>query len=219
VRSNYRPLHKIVLEYMIEDIVRGTFGPGQKLNEIDLANYYNVSRGPIREAIRMLEGQGLVHVIPGKGATVTRLSPSELTELYEIRIELEGLATRLAASRITDRQLARMQTHLDRMTENLDSVDAWVRWNDKFHTTLYQASDRKHLCEMIDDLVVRTKPYARMYVSLPGRLTSTHPDHLRIFDAVRARDGELAEALMQDHVRRGFELIVAMAAQEKAKGL
>jgi DNA-binding GntR family transcriptional regulator len=203
-RSRYRTLHQIVLEHLRDDIATGVYPPGYKLNEPELAARYGVSRGPVREALRLLEGPGLVRVVAGKGATVTNLTRPEIAEIYDIRLELEGLGARIGTRHIDEHGLRKMKSIVTRMGKSLDSPLMWIKLNDEFHMTLYQASRMNQLCDMIKDLTERVLPYVHLYISSPQILERTHPDHPLLYEAVAARDEALAEEITRRHLRPGF---------------
>lgn len=209
-RAEYRTLREIVQERLVQDIVEARLKPGQKLVEADLAQTYGVSRGPVREAIRALEGQGLVHFASNRGVVVTSLYKQQIREIYEIRIELEGLAARLAAQHITTELVDLLRQFLDRMDASTASAETWIGLNDEFHLTLYRASERPRLCGLISDLMATIQPYARLYVDRPDRLADTHADHHLLLQAAAARDPERCEAIAQLHLRRAAEIIVDM---------
>ena len=212
-RSRYRTLHQIVLEELRDDIATGVFPPGYKLNEPELAARYGVSRGPIREALRLLEGPGLVRVVAGKGATVTRLTRDEIAEIYDIRLELEGLGARIGTRHIDDRSLRRMKTLVARMGSSLASPLTWIKLNDEFHMTLYQASGMNQLCYLIKDLTDRVLPYVHLYISGPQILEKTHPDHPLLYEAVAARNEALAEKITREHLRPGSREFMELVSE------
>jgi DNA-binding GntR family transcriptional regulator len=213
-RTRYRTLQQIVLEHLRDNIATGVYPPGQKLNEPELAAQYGVSRGPVREALRRLEGQGLVRMVPGKGATVTSLTAAEIAEIYDIRIELEGLGARIGTRHIDDAGLRKMKTLVTKMGKALESTLTWIKLNDEFHMTLYQASGMKQLCEIINDLMVRTFPYSHVYLSPPAVLQKTHhPDHPQLYEAVSARDESLAEEITRRHLYVGSREIIHFVSE------
>jgi DNA-binding GntR family transcriptional regulator len=212
-RARYRTLHQIVLEQLRDDIATGVFPPGYKLNEPELAARYGVSRGPVRESLRLLEGPGLVRVVAGKGATVTSLTRADITEIYDIRLELEGLAARIGTRHIDDRGLRKMKGLVTRMGNSLASPLAWIKLNDEFHMTLYRASGMNQLCDLIDDLTIRVLPYVHLYISSPEILEKTHPDHPLLYEAVAARDEVLAEEITRRHLRPGLREFMDLASE------
>lgn len=206
VRDQYRTLHDIVLSRMTGDIISGKLGPGEKLNEPELAAQYGVSRGPVREALKLLSGKGLVQIIPGKGARVTRLSKDEIVEIYEIRIALEGLAARLGVRHADDRTVDSMRKTLEAMRQSLHDSLKWLDLNMVFHMTLYQVGGAQRLVEMIEDLSIKTDPLVHSYLADPKLLARVHAHHPPILAAVEARDEVLAEKLTQQSLRLGIEI-------------
>lgn len=211
-RTGYWSLRELVQGQLTEDIQGARLRPGQKLVETELAQLYGVSRGPVREAIRALEGQGLVQFVSNRGAVVSSLTPDDVQEIYAIRVELDGLAAHLATPLISDDQTAILGSLVERMdaAQQEGATKTFVSLNDQFHLRLYCASGRLRLCNLIEDLMGTVLPYALLYVTLPDRLADTHADHRLILEAVRAGDADQAEALTQEHLRRSAKLIVEL---------
>jgi DNA-binding GntR family transcriptional regulator len=212
IRTEYRTLRELVQRQIRDEIVYGKFPPGTKLVETELAQLYGVSRGPIREAIRALEGQGLVRSVANKGVVVSTLSPSEIREIYDIRIELEGLAARLGASNISATRLKQMQGSLERMSEVVQNEEQWLSYNNRFHFILYEASGRKRLCVLINDLIHAVDPYIRLFLRLPGKLANTHSDHFALLDAAQRHDSIGCETITREHLRRSADIIVELGS-------
>ncbi len=208
VRSNYRTLRELVQEAIFQDIMHGKLKPGQRIVEAELEERYGVSRGPIREALRALEGQGLIQSKSNKGVFVSTLSRHDLQEIYEIRIELEGLAARFAASAQIGDQLLKMEDLQEAMSENIDNPRYWLALNNEFHLTFYKASGRERLCTYINDLINAVEPYIHLYLDLPGKLISAHTEHGALLAAVRNRDSERCEQITQEHLLRAAEVII-----------
>lgn len=204
----YRTLREFVQTRLADDLRSADVRPGQRLVEAELAERYGVSRGPVREAIRALEGQGLVRFTSNKGAVASILSTTQVREIYDMRIELEGLAARRAAPLVTDPWLAALSLSLAQMDEVLDAADVWLRLNDAFHGTVYALTGLDRLCGLIADLMATIQPYARLYLDLPGRLADTHADHHLLVQALADRDPARAEAITQEHLRRSADIIV-----------
>lgn len=211
VRNSYRTLRELVQEALLRDIVRGNLKPGQRVVEAELEERYGVSRGPIREALRALEGQGLIQSRSNKGVFIASLSRAEIQEIYELRIELEGLAARFAATMSLTEQLAKMETLQEEMSKHIDDPHEWLTLNNEFHLTFYRASGRDRLCTYINDLMNAVEPYIHLYLDLPGQLISTHTEHGPLLAAARNGDGALCEEITQAHLRRAAEVIIEMA--------
>ncbi|HWB22453.1 MAG TPA: GntR family transcriptional regulator [Gaiellaceae bacterium] len=205
-------MHQIVVEHLTDEIVTGNLPPGTKLSEPGLAATYGVSRGPVREALKLLEGNGLVRIVPGKGATVTKLTRDEIVETYDIRVELEGLGARIGMRHVDDPATENMGIVLEEMGNALDSPAEWMKLNDEFHMTLYATSGMTQLCDIILALMMKTRPYQYAYLSPKETLLMTHAEHVPLFEAVRRRDAETVEEITRAHLRRGAEAMIEMAS-------
>ncbi|MEI8192057.1 MAG: GntR family transcriptional regulator [candidate division NC10 bacterium] len=193
---------------LVEDAIKraiheGSFAPGQKLNLEEIARQLKVSRTPVREAFRALELQGYLRVEPCVGTIVLGLEPQEITEIYTIRFNLEGLATRLAVPNITGEDLRGLEESLDQITA-LDPANAEYtqidRLNQSFHFGIYERGKNRRLLEMIRSLWESVVRYRARNTQIEGFLARSTQDHRAILDAIRRKDSQQAEALMQAHL-------------------
>lgn len=142
-------------EYLIEAIVEGQLAPGSKISEPELAKQFQVSRGPLREALMRVEGLGLIERIPHIGARVIQLSPTKLVELYAVREALEGMAARLAARNITEIELAGLESLLSTHSTHIDQVEGASYFHQQgdfdFHYRIIQASRNQQLIGLLCD--------------------------------------------------------------------
>jgi DNA-binding GntR family transcriptional regulator len=206
--AGFRPLREIVQSQLLRDILSGSLSPGQKLNETHMAQAYGVSRGPVREALRALEGQGLVRFVANRGAVVSRLSRTDVQEIYQIRIELEGLAARLGATRISDEGIDRMRQLVRQMDASTTVTARWLALNNQLHMVLYEAADNSRLCALIGDQMRTLQPYMAYFLEIPGRLLDTHSDHRLLLEAVARHDALQSELITEDHLSRAATIIV-----------
>ena len=187
-------------------IVKGEIAPGSKISEPELARAYGISRGPLREALHRLEGQKLLVRVPHVGARVVSLSRQELSELYEIRESLEGLACRLAASRMAPEEVEALRDVL-RAHERDEAFQAgrgyYLQEGDyDFHYRIVQGSGSKMLIRLLcDELYQLARMYRIQHSTTPNRPGQAFAEHHRILDAIADGDGELAEMLMRRHIR------------------
>jgi len=200
--DNYKPLRELVFEALREAILKGVLKPGERLMEIQLAEEMGVSRTPVREAIRKLELEGLVAMVPRKGAYVASLSMKDIIEVFEIRSALEGLAAELAAERITDGELEELERYLVRITESIEAGDLSlvVAVDTDFHSQLYKASRNERLAQIINNLREQIQRFRTTSLSLPGRMQAALEEHKKIVDAISSRDGTLARRLAEEHI-------------------
>ncbi|WP_431285222.1 GntR family transcriptional regulator [Humitalea sp. 24SJ18S-53] len=204
-----------VFEAIERDIVTGRFPGGGRLGEEALADRFGVSRGPLREALRRLEGRGLVVRLPHSGVRVVSLTSVDLGELYEIRANLEGLACRLAAQRMTDAEMDRLEALLHQHIEDekLRSGESYFQDHGAFdfHFAIAALSKSRRLEQLLcHDHYSLTRLFRFHTGNKRGRPLRAYKDHLQICDALRNRDGELAELLMRRHVEAARRELEAM---------
>ncbi len=192
-------------------IVRGELKPNARIAEAALARQFQISRGPLREALRRLEGRGLVVVRPNAGARVVSLSAQDVKELYEIRESLEALACLLATQRVTEQELDALDTLLVEHERNPSAGRASSRLASApdFHTAVIRASGSnqliKLLCGELFDLI---RVYRYRSSGEEGRTPHAFREHGEIAAAMRARDGARAAELMSRHVRRSRDNVL-----------
>lgn len=184
------------------EIVEGLLVPGQKLDEGVIAERLGVSRTPVREALRALSAVGLVEFEPRVGAVVARPTIGEVMDLFELVAELEGLAARLAAERMTDQAMAAILAAHEACREAARSFDpeAYYAVNGTFHKAIRVAAANGALDREIDQLDKRLSPYRRFITFRPGRTETAVREHEGIAAAIAARDGERAAKAMRAHV-------------------
>ncbi|HHC7319107.1 GntR family transcriptional regulator [Vibrio cholerae] len=199
-------------EYLIEAIVEGQLAPGSKISEPELAKQFQVSRGPLREALMRVEGLGLIERIPHIGARVIQLSPPKLVELYAVREALEGMAARLAARNITEIELAGLESLLSTHSTHIDQVEGASYFHQQgdfdFHYRIIQASRNQQLIGLLcDELYHLLRMYRYQSPRSHSRPVEALEEHKFILRAIRQRDEELAEMLMRRHISRSRQLI------------
>ncbi|NOF31807.1 FCD domain-containing protein [Vibrio cholerae] len=199
-------------EYLIEAIVEGELAPGSKISEPELAKQFQVSRGPLREALMRVEGLGLIERMPHIGARVIQLSPTKLVELYAVREALEGMAARLAARNITEIELAGLESLLSTHSTHIDQVEGASYFHQQgdfdFHYRIIQASRNQQLIGLLcDELYHLLRMYRYQSPRSHSRPVEALEEHKFILRAIRQRDEELAEMLMRRHISRSRQLI------------
>lgn len=202
------PLSKRAYREIRQAIFNGQFREGQRITEPELANALGLSRTPVHEAVARLEMDGLVEVQPGAGLVIV-YSKQDLEEVYDLRLLLEGYAVRLAAERITEEQLAELERMLESYKDvPLDSHDERAEINRMFHWAIITASGHRRLIRLLEDFRDYFPSRHLMGAYTEGGQRRGQQEHEGILEALRARDGELAERLMRAHVdlARGFVL-------------
>jgi DNA-binding GntR family transcriptional regulator len=192
-------LREKILETIRDAIMTGTLKPGEKVAEPDLAEKFGISRTPIREAFRQLESEGYLTVIPRKGAVVTSFSSKDVEEFYAIKSILEGYAAHQACSNLTDKEIEKLANINEKLRQLAAESDIkhFFKVHNEFHDLFRRAADNEKLYEMISSLVSRFKRLRYASLSLPGRMTISVKEHVKIIEAFRARNPELAEQLVR----------------------
>jgi DNA-binding GntR family transcriptional regulator len=197
-----------LVDLLRDDIVRGSFEPGEHLRLENIATRFDVSTMPVREALRDLESEGLVTIYPHRGAVVTELTAEDLQDIYDIRATLEEMATRLAVPRMTTSALKELESFIEQMDGQLGHVAALVKLNHQFHSTLYAKSGRRHLCELTRALRYRTQHYLHAYMDDLGSMAHAQGEHRAILEACQSGDAEKAATLVGEHVAEVARAII-----------
>jgi DNA-binding GntR family transcriptional regulator len=200
----------------MEDIQSGRIRPGERLREAELAERYGVSRGPVREAVRALEGQRVVSFRPNRGAIVTLLSREELEEIYDVVLALEELALAPLTGPILAHDLAPLEKAYAQMARTRNP-ETWLARNDEFHLGLYRLGGRLRVCRMIEDLLGALLPYAHVWAREDeSRLARANAEHRRLLDALAAGDFRLLRKLTTAHRLQAKSQIASALADGSA---
>lgn len=215
--DSYKPLRELVCENIRQAIIDGTFSPGERLMEIQLADEMGVSRTPVREAIRKLELEGFVVMIPRRGTYVADISIKDITEIYEIRTSLDVLAAGLAAERITDEELETLNSYLVELGKNVPTMnmDKIVELDTAFHNVLYTASRNERLVSIINNLREQLTGIRGRSMSYPGRLVETMDEHRALVDSIAARDVERAQRAARVHIENAEQTLLRSLDRSK----
>lgn len=191
-----------VYELLKDRIIKGIYGPGERLNEREIAEIAKVSRTPIREALRVLESEGFVINIANRGVFVKKYSPEELDTLHKMLIRLETLAVEMAVPKLTERDLR----ELERMTNRLRSLAArkkyaeYLTTNFEFHLFFARATGSKELFDAISQLRKRIFRFIYSHVALAQNPDQYVSDHQEIIDSLRGRSNKKPEKIMERHI-------------------
>ena len=215
--NEYLPLRDVVFNTLRESILKGEMKPGERLMEIHLADNLGVSRTPIREAIRKLELEGLVTMIPRRGAEVEQISPKGLQDVLEVRQALDALAMELACERITQEEIRRLRHACDRFREVTRTRDAVqiAQADVELHDIIVQAGGNERLAQMVGNLSQQMYRYRLEYIkdiSQHGRLIEEHEE---IFRCVSTRDREAGARAIKMHIYNQEQSILTQIGQNK----
>ena len=191
-----------VFNKLREDILSGVYQENEELKENTIGTELGVSRTPVREALRQLELEGLVTMIPNKGAYVTGISQKDIHDIYVIRSYLEGLCAKWACEHITEAQIEELEEilYLSDFHGRRSHYDQLVDLDNKFHELIYKASGSKILEHVLSDFHHYVERVRKITLAMPQRASKSSQEHAAIVDAIRKRDGDLAEALAHEHI-------------------
>jgi DNA-binding GntR family transcriptional regulator len=190
-----------------ESLRTGAIPPGTVLSQADIAADYGVSRIPVRDALRVLAGEGLV-VLGVSGAVVAGLSVPELQELYELREAVEPLATELAVPKVGRAETTRMGALVQVMESAGTTPAEWLEANARFHALVYEHADRPRMVSLVEQLRRLTDRYLYLHLDVIGQLDHLHREHRDILSAVTRRDAREVAELTRLHLATSHEFIL-----------
>ena len=188
--------------HLADEIVRGALPPGAALDETDIARRFNVSRTPVREALRQLAASGLIDARAHRGAVVARPSIERLTGMFEVMAELEALCAGLAAARMpaVERHALEAVHEELRVLSHAGNPDRFHEVNERFHNAIYAGSQNGYIAEMTLATRVRVQPFRRAQFRNLGRLAKSHAEHDRVVVAIMRGDRVGAAGAMRAHI-------------------
>ncbi len=205
--SSLQTRKDLVATEIRDAIFRGRYKPGEKLDQQKIADELSVSRSPVREALRALDAEGLITLIPNRGAIVTERSMAELEELYFTRGIVEGLAIQRSAPIMDDNTLWKLDGIFDSAKRTNDYGELLALNND-FHMLTYSTRDQPFIIDYIQQLRDLAAPYNRLYLDSAGSVVSAWKDHRRIYQACKERDGDMAKKEVERHLEKVIRKIL-----------
>jgi DNA-binding GntR family transcriptional regulator len=209
-------LRERVHDFLKGEILANRYPPGSELLEVPLSEELGVSRGPVREALRSLESEGLVEITPRRGAVVVSLTKRDFLEAYQVRESLEALGVRLAVPRLSEADMDALDAQLDAMATHAQAgdLDAFFEVNAAFHEAFMDASGNRKLVEIYRRLMAQMGPYRRPSAQLRGNVERSIAEHREILVAARGRDVEAAVAHLMKHVEVPQRMLEGMTDEE-----
>lgn len=214
--NEYMPLRDVVFHTLRQSILKGELQPGDRLLEIQLAKKLGVSRTPIREALRKLELEGLVLMVPRRGAEVAAITEKGLRDVLEVRRSLEELAIELAIQRMSDENIADLEEARIAFRESLSSNDEIriAQADEHFHDVIYRGTYNDKLIQMLNNLRDQMYRYRLEYIKDTGKRQTILVEHENILNAVKTRNMELGRKAMREHIDNQEITISQKIAQE-----
>ena len=218
--NEYLPLRDVVFNTLRQAILKGELAPGERLMEIQLAERLGVSRTPIREAIRKLELEGLVLMIPRKGAEVAKISEKSLRDVLEVRRSLEELAIELACQRMSDEEIEKHQKAQDDFRSAVESGNVMriAEADEAYHDVIFKGTGNDRLVQILNNLREQMYRYRLEYIKDEDKRQILLVEHDNILNALRQRHMEEAKEAMREHIDNQ-EITVSKNIKERENDL
>lgn len=215
--NNYKPLRDVVFENIRSAILEGTLKPGERLMEIKLADQLGVSRTPVREAIRKLELEGLVIMLPRRGAFVANMNKRDLIELLEVRTGLEGLAAYFAAGRISENGIMKLEKSIEELEVAVknNNITEMLRVDEEFHNIIFEGSGNNRLKSIMNSLWETVYRFRLKYMSDYSSAVNIVDEHRKILDAIKKGKATLAERLAKEHIEKAEQFMIEVLMQDE----
>lgn len=207
--NEYLPLRDVVFRTLRKAILKGDLKPGERLMELQLASKLGVSRTPIREAIRMLEQEGLAVSIPRKGAEVAKMTEKDMEDVLQIREALDDLAVQVACDKMTEEQLAELTLkmhHFENAVQD-DQLEKIVEYDVAFHELIYEASDNPKLVTLLSNIREQIYRYRVEYLKEKENYPTLVQEHRAIVDALSQKNKKRVADVMRIHIRNQAEAV------------
>ena len=196
--DNSKDRHKIV-EDLKTGIASGKLKPGERLVEVHLSKVLGVTRSKIREALKKLEQDGFVRIIPNVGARVAEFSQRDIEHFYDLMSVLEGLAVRVITPFVTEEHLRRIEALVDKV-EAAPTATEFYELNNQLHSFLIALSENDHLIKLVDNFMFKIRCLNLQCLFSPGQMAAGVKEHRKIFEAIKERNAVKAEQLMRNHL-------------------
>lgn len=200
--NDYKPLREVIFNSLREAIIIGELKPGERLMEVQLAEKMGVSRTPVREAIRKLELEGLVDMVPRRGAQVANLSIKDIMDVLEIRAALDALAAALAAKKMTDDEMLELKSAFDQFVTNVEkeNINGSIKKDVEFHEIIYRASRNEKLIQIINNLREQVQRFRIIYIKDIKSHRGLIQEHNEIYNAICKKDAKMAGEMARMHI-------------------
>jgi DNA-binding GntR family transcriptional regulator len=202
------PLSEKIAQTIRNNIIKGIIKPGERLVEPKLSEQLGISRTPIREALRLLEMEGFIDIIPRRGAVVTTLSRKDIDDIFIIKMKLESLAAKLAVAHLEKADIDKMKELASKMEAgSAKGVTQLINWNYDFHNVFIYQCHNERLVRMLEGLQQQFKRATVYSFTTEGRTKKVNEEHQRLIDAFEAKDEDTVEKIVEQHVYNGWQFI------------
>lgn len=213
----YLPLRDVVFNTLREAILKGDLVAGERLMELQLASKLGVSRTPIREAIRMLEQEGLAITIPRKGAIVAGMTEKDMQDVLQIREALEELSVQVACDKITEEEIGQLRKNMKNFEHSLKTGDLkrMAQADVEFHDVIYQATDNPKLISMLNNLREQMYRYRVEYLKKPENHKQLLDEHEAIYRGILAKDKAGVTDMIRRHISNQVDVVKHMIREQE----
>jgi DNA-binding GntR family transcriptional regulator len=210
--------HVQIADMLRDMIMTGKLKEGDKVNEGRLCETMGISKTPMREALRVLSVEGLIRLVPNRGAFVTKPEFEEIAEMFDVMSLLEGFCARRACEKMTPRNFAHLEKLHGKLEENFDRHDQeeYIRVNNQYHSFIQEIAGNRTLNQIVDGLRKKILLYRFQSLNLPDRFGSSIREHRDLLEAFRQRDHAGAEALMRQHLQNQTMALKSLVEQSQA---
>lgn len=210
--NEYLPLRDVVFNTLREAILQGELVPGERLMEKQLAEKLGVSRTPIREAIRKLELEGLIIMVPRKGAEVAKITEKDIKDVLEVRAVLESLAVKLACEKMDGEGIEELEKLKDEFAEAARNkeVEVLIKKDVEFHDAIFNSTDNEKLIQIINNLREQIYRFRVKYIKRMDDYTTLVKEHQEIVNGIKNKDKNLAKEIAIRHIENQSKAVIKM---------
>ena len=210
--------HVQIADILRDMIMTGKLKEGDKVNEGKLCETMGISKTPMREALRVLSVEGLIRLVPNRGAFVTKPEFEEIAEMFDVMSLLEGFCAHRACEKMTSRKFAHLEKLHAKLEENFERHDQeeYIRVNHQYHSLVQEIAGNRTLNQIVDGLRKKILLYRFQSLNLPDRFASSIREHRDLLEAFRQRDDSRAEALMRQHLQNQTQALKNLVEQSQA---
>lgn len=210
--NEYLPLRDVVFNTLREAILQGELIPGERLMEKQLAERLGVSRTPIREAIRKLELEGLIIMVPRKGAEVAKITEKDIKDVLEVRAVLEALAVKLACEKMDEEGIEELEKLKDEFAEAARNkeVEVLIKKDVEFHDAIFNSTDNEKLIQIINNLREQIYRFRVKYIKKMDDYTALVMEHEEIVNGIKNKDKKLAKEIAIRHIENQERTVIKM---------
>lgn len=208
-----KTLHEEIANNLREMIMSGELREGDKIKENEFCELMDISKTPLREALRVLSAEGLIRLIPNRGSYVTTPTFKEIKEMFDVMSVLEGVCARTAAEKMSNIDYEKLKKIHLQLEENFRLKDQkrYIRINNKYHSFVQELAGNKTLNQIVNGLRQKILLYRYKSLNLSGRFEQSIQEHRDLLEAFRKRDAEKAELLMKSHMKKQSEALEKLA--------